>query len=86
MRGNIIRALRGNHLQLVAKCADDIAKLLCEAAPPSATAAVAPLVPRAKLIDAPADLGEFNKFFIQRRWGDGMIVAPPTKEAVERMR
>ena len=34
---------------------------------------------------APADLAELNKFYIQRRWGDGLIIAPPTQEAVESM-
>ncbi|MBM3342155.1 MAG: hypothetical protein FJY56_08590 [Betaproteobacteria bacterium] len=70
---------------IAAKCADDIAKLLCEAAPQTAAATAAPVVPRAKLIEAPADLDELNKFFIKRRWGDGMIVAPPTLEALARM-
>ena len=72
--------------EIAAKCADDIARLLCEAAPPAAGAAVvAPVAPRAKLIEAPAGLDEFNKFFIQRHWGDGLIMAPPTPEAVQRM-
>ena len=72
---------------IAAKCADDIARLLCEAAPIGATkvAAVAPVAPRARLIDAPADLEELNKLYIKRRWGDGLIIAPPTREAVERM-
>ncbi len=71
--------------EIAAKCADDIARLLCEAAPAAAAAAVALAVPRAKLIEAPADLDAFNRLFIQRRWGDGLILAPPTKEAVQRM-
>ena len=72
--------------EIAAKCVDDIARLLCEAAPAgSATAAVAATAPRAKLIEAPADLGELNKFYMQRRWGDGLIIAPPTQEAVARM-
>jgi hypothetical protein len=48
-------------------------------------AAVAPVVPRAKLIEVPADLGELNQFYMKRRWGDGLIIAPPTKAAVEHM-
>ena len=71
---------------IAAKAADDIARLLCEAVP--AGAAVAPValkVPSAKRVYAPADLAELNKFYIQRRWGDGLIIAPPTQEAVERM-
>jgi hypothetical protein len=72
--------------EIAAKCADDIAKLLCERTPATAnTVAAAPAAPRAKLIEAPADIDEFNKFYIKRRWGDGLIIAPPTQEAVQRM-
>ncbi len=72
--------------EIAAKAAGDIARLLCEAAPASAkVAAAAPTVPRAKLVEAPSDLAELNKFYMQRRWGDGLIIAPPTREAVERM-
>ena len=73
--------------EIAAKCADDIARLLCEAAPAGSAAAApaAAATPRAKLIEAPADLDELNKLYIKRRWGDGLIIAPPTQEAVERM-
>jgi hypothetical protein len=72
--------------EIAAQCAEDIAKLLCEAAPAGAAAAsAAPAAPRAKLIEAPADPVELNKFYMQRRWGDGLIIAPPTPEAVKRM-
>lgn len=72
--------------EIAAKCADDISRLLCEAAPARATAPVVALAaPRAKLIETPADLDEFNKFYIKRRWGDGLIIAPPTQDAVQRM-
>jgi hypothetical protein len=37
------------------------------------------------LIEAPSGLDELNRFFIERRWGDGLLIAPPTREAVERM-
>ena len=73
--------------EIAAKCADDIARLLCEAAP-GASATVVPVataVPRAKLIEAPANLDELNKLYIKQRWGDGLIIAPPTQEAVQRM-
>ena len=68
-------------------CADDIARLLCEsqAAVSAAAAAAAPTVPRAKLVEAPGELEALNRFFIEQRWGDGLIVAPPTQEAVQRM-
>ena len=73
--------------EIAEKCADDIARLLCEAAPTDAAApaTVAPAAPRAKLIEAPAGLDELNRFYIKRRWGDGLIIAPPTQEAVQRM-
>jgi hypothetical protein len=73
--------------EIAARCADDIARLLCEAAPANSRApsAVAPAVPRARLIEAPGDLDELNRFYMKRRWGDGLLIAPPTPEAVERM-
>jgi hypothetical protein len=72
--------------EIAAKTADDIARLLCEAAPATAAAAVAaPAAPRAKLVEAPAALAELNRFYMQRRWGDGLIIAPPTPAAVQRM-
>jgi hypothetical protein len=40
---------------------------------------------RARLIEAPGDFDELNKFYMKRRWGDGLIIAPPTQEAVQRM-
>jgi hypothetical protein len=68
------------------KCADEIARLLCER-PSSGVRALESAVPaaRAKLIEAPADLEELNRLFIRRRWGDGLLIAPPTEEAVQRM-
>ncbi len=72
--------------EIAAKAADDIVRLLCEAAPASAAVAAAPpMAPRAMLVEAPAELHDLNKFYIQRRWGDGLIIAPPTREAVVRM-
>src|SRR5919206_567893 len=31
------------------------------------------------------ELDELNRFYMKQRWGDGLIVAPPTEEAVQRM-
>ncbi|OFZ87992.1 MAG: hypothetical protein A2V78_04775 [Betaproteobacteria bacterium RBG_16_64_18] len=31
------------------------------------------------------DLGEFNRFFYKRGWGDGLPLLPPTEEAVREM-
>jgi hypothetical protein len=73
--------------KIAATCADDIARLLCEAAPTGSDRAptTEPAGARAKLSEAPGDLDEFNKLYIKRRWGDGLIIAPPTEEAVQRM-
>ncbi len=73
--------------QIAGQCADEIARLLCESGPggPPAARQNAPAAPRAALIEAPGDLAELNKFYIQRRWGDGLPLVAPTQEAVERM-
>ena len=73
--------------EIAAKCADDIARLLCETAPGTGggKASDTPVTARAKLVEAPGGLEELNRFYMQRRWGDGLIIAPPTQEAVERM-
>ena len=73
--------------EIASKCVDDIARLLCEA-PPGAEATArqgAQPAPRAALTEAPADFAALNKLFIERRWGDGLPVVPPTQELVERM-
>jgi hypothetical protein len=72
--------------EIAAKCADEIVRLLCERPPSGASAreSAAP-PPRAKLVEAPSDPDEFNRLYIKRRWGDGLIIAPPTEEAVQRM-
>ena len=73
--------------QIAEQCVDEIARLLCEPGPRDSAAARrnAPTAPRAVLIEAPGDLDELNKFYIKRRWGDGLLLAPPTQEAVARM-
>jgi hypothetical protein len=72
--------------EIAASCATDIARLLCEAPGRSAAAsAAAPVAPRARLIEAPGALDELNKLYMSRRWGDGLVIAPPTQEAVQHM-
>ena len=67
-------------------CADDVARLLCDSTASTAAAvASVPAAPRARLIEAPGDLDDLNRLYIKRRWGDGLIIAPPTEAAVERM-
>jgi len=72
--------------QIAVRCADDIARLLCESVAESpAVSRRQPVIPRAALLQAPADLDELNRLFIKRRWGDGLLIARPTAESVERM-
>ncbi|MDB5810392.1 MAG: hypothetical protein JWN94_2514 [Betaproteobacteria bacterium] len=72
---------------IAASCADDIARLLCEAPPlkSALTASLEPAIARAKLVEAPGDPDELNKFYMKRRWGDGLPIVAPTQAAVERM-
>jgi hypothetical protein len=71
---------------MAGQCADDIARLMCEPGIGSAAALDCPdAVARAALIEVPGDLDEFNRFFHERRWSDGMPVIPPTAERVARM-
>ena len=44
-----------------------------------------PVSARAKVVEAPGDLDELNRFYMKRRWGDGLPISPPTQEAVQRM-
>jgi hypothetical protein len=73
--------------EIAAKCADDIARLLTEAeagASAKAEEAAVP-APRANLVEAPAAGDELDRFFIERRWGDGLPIVAPTQAAVARM-
>ena len=72
--------------EIAADCARDIARLLQEAPAGAGGAAVgAPPAPRARLVEAPGGLEDLNRFYMSRRWGDGLIVAPPTEAAVRQM-
>ncbi len=62
----------------------DVVRLACEGDTARAASVRKPL-PRAALVEVPEDLEELNAFFMERRWGDGLMVMPPTKERVERM-
>src|SRR4051812_2503610 len=66
--------------EMAKKCVDDIARLACESVPETVTRAPAP-VRRAAPFEAPDDLRAINKLFIERRWGDGLPVIPPTVDA-----
>ncbi|HWI12822.1 MAG TPA: hypothetical protein VNT02_01160 [Burkholderiales bacterium] len=65
-------------------CAGEIARLACESKKEAAPGAAAP-VPLAQFVEAPADLEALNDYFMQRKWGDGLVIVPPTRERVERM-
>ena len=39
----------------------------------------------ARLIEAPDDLDAINAVFLDRRWGDGLPIVPPTQERVQAM-
>ena len=63
----------------------EVARLACEGGGATRGAAVAKPVPRAELVEAPGGLEEFNRFFMERRWGDGLTLMPPTRERVARL-
>ncbi len=73
--------------QLAGEIVGDIARRLCEPALQDT-----PVVPgrspsdgRAARVEAPEDLEELNRFFVERRWSDGLPAVPPTPERVARM-
>lgn len=66
------------------QCVGEIARLACEAPAAAAKAAAQP-IPRAALVEAPAGLEAINDFYMERRWGDGLLIVPPTQERIERM-
>ena len=73
--------------QIAGECVGDIVRLICE--PASRDTPVTPGAPsidrRAALITAPGDSDELNRFFMERRWGDGLPIVAPTAERVGRM-
>jgi hypothetical protein len=76
--------------ELSAQCAEDVARLVCDAdtASPDAAAAIvkrSPSAERAALLTVPDDLAAINALFRERRWGDGLPVVPPTVERIEQM-
>jgi len=62
----------------------EVVRLACEGGTTRSVSTEKPL-PRAALVEVPEDLEEFNAFFMERRWGDGLMLMPPTKERVARM-
>lgn len=70
--------------KLAERCADDVARLLCEAGRGPAAGRSADAA-RPVLVEVPGDLDALNRFYHERRWSDGMPVVPATAERVERM-
>jgi hypothetical protein len=66
------------------QCVGEIARLACEAAAAKTSSASA-AIPRAPLVEAPEGLEDINAFYMERRWGDGLLIVPPTEERVARM-
>jgi hypothetical protein len=66
------------------QCAGEIARLACEA-PAASTNSASAAIPRASLVEAPEGLEDINAFYMERRWGDGLLIVPPTEERVARM-
>jgi hypothetical protein len=75
-----IRAMAG-------QCVSDIARLVREpgAGHAHARGARPASAERARVVEAPADFGELNRYFLERKWGDGLPIVPPTQELVEHM-
>ncbi len=68
-------------------CVTEIARLVCESDSKTSAAARTHATPaaRAELISAPGNIEKFNRFFLERRWTDGLPVIPPTAGRVARM-
>ena len=63
------------------QCVGEVARLLCEK--PAAASAAHTATTKARLVEAPDDLETLNAFFMERRWGDGLLLVPPTEARVE---
>jgi hypothetical protein len=71
---------------IAGQCVEDVARLFCEAASDDAGAKrQEPRAQRAGLVEVPDDLVEFNRFFLERHWSDGLPLVPPTEERVAAM-
>ena len=70
--------------EIAGRCVDEIARLACEKVAATSSSGKT-TVPRAALIEAEDDLEGINRLFQERRWADGLMIMPPTKERVARM-
>ena len=73
--------------EIAAQCADDIAQLLCGSAPEDAPqdGQSHSTDRRAARLRVPEDPYQLNRFFMERRWGDGFPIIAPTAERVADM-
>ena len=77
---------RRDALRAIAEqCVGEIARLACERTGAPSRATPPQVRPRAQLVEAPAGLEECNRYFMERRWADGLLIVPPTQERVARM-
>jgi hypothetical protein len=71
---------------IAAQCVDDVARLLCETATVDSTVmAKTGAAARAEPVEVGDDLEAFNRLMLERGWGDGLPLIPPTRERVEYM-
>ena len=70
---------------LAAQFVDDVARGLCTTSSAPVVVAATASSPRALLIEAAADWEDANRLFLERGWGDGLMLTPPTAERVARM-
>jgi hypothetical protein len=70
---------------IAANCVDEVANLLCRKPTGENASAAAAAGPLAPLIEAPAEVDEFNRFAYEHKWSEGLPVVPPTAERVARM-
>jgi hypothetical protein len=70
---------------IAAKAAGAVEAVAAALAPAAAGAAAAPGEPGARVHAAPDDLDAFQAFALERGWGDGLPLIPPTPERVRRM-
>ena len=71
--------------ELAAQCAADIAKLVANIDAGEKSGARAAIATRAALFEVADDFEAINYFIMQKRWGDGLPVVPPTEERVAAM-
>ncbi len=70
--------------ELAEKCANDIVQLITSAGD-TASSTRTTNAKRATTIEVANDLAAVNALYMQKRWGDGLPIVPPTPERVDAM-